>query len=390
MSVKVFEVAQPGMLTTVQDLGRLGYQRLGVPMAGAMDPFALRVGNMLLGNSEAEAALEATFMGPAINVLADAVIAVTGGDLGASLNGKRMPTWQTVAVSKGDAITFQGPQKGIRAYVCVAGGIEVPVVMGSRSTYLRSKMGGYQGRPLREGDVLEAGQPRGSVPMGKRLSNDLVPSYGGDVTLRVVLGPQDDEFSDQGIQTFLSSEYEVTPQMDRMGIRLQGPEIEHREKADIISDGIVFGSVQIPGNGQPIVMMADRQTTGGYTKIATIVFIDVPKMAQAQPGDKIRFKEVSVEEAQALYRELEERLESAIEEPRPATVPVPALSMPIQERPPVSVEEEVPEGAIVATHQGKRYVITAKDDVYSVSPRRRGGPQRYRIIVAGASYQVEV
>ena len=262
MSIEVLQVAQPGMLTTVQDLGRWGYQGIGVPVAGAMDAYALRVGNLLVGNPEGEAALEATFMGLTLKVLADTVIAVTGADLGATLNGAPLPMWRSVSVSKGDGIAFQQPKRGVRAYLCVSGGIDVPVVMGSKSTYARAKIGGYHGRALQQGDVLQAGTPKEKPSIGRRLPQSLIPNYGGDVTLRVVLGPQDDYFTQERIQTFLSSEYTVTPQMDRMGIRLEGTAIEHSRKADIVSDGIALGSVQVPGDRQPIVMMADHQATG--------------------------------------------------------------------------------------------------------------------------------
>ncbi len=391
MSVRVFEIAQPGMLTTVQDLGRLGYQRLGVPVAGAMDHFSLRVGNRLVGNPENEASLEATFMGPTLKVLANAVIAVTGGDLGAILNSAPLPMWQGVSVSKGDTISFQGPQSGFRAYLCVAGGIDISPVMGSKSTYLRSKIGGYQGRPLQQGDVLEIGQPSEEPNIGRQLVSDLIPSYGGDVALRVVLGPQDDQFTEQGIQTFFSSEFIVTPQMDRMGIRLEGPNIRHREKADIISDGIMFGSVQIPGNEQPIIMMADHQTTGGYTKIATIVSVDVPKMAQAQPGDKVKFQEISIEEAHDLYRNQEERLVNAISEPIAEPSPPPTEAAPA----PAAVQKterpvEAEQGVIIVEHHGRRHVITSEDDVYLVKTFGRTRPKRYRITIEGVPYEVEI
>ena len=301
MSNKVFEILQPGMLTTVQDLGRLGYQRLGVPAAGAMDQFAIKMGNRLLSNNDNDAALEATFMGPSIKAISDTIIAITGGDLSPTLNGKILPMWESISLKEGDTISFEGPRAGIRTYICIAGGIDVPLIMESRSTYLRSNIGGYLGRSLQQGDILSNSTPNKEVVKGRKVSTYIVPSYGGDVTLRVVLGPQDSEFTEDGINTFLTSKYVVTSQMDRMGIRLEGTEITHREKADIISDGIMFGSIQIPGNGQPIIMMADRQTTGGYTKIATIISIDIPKISQAQPGDKIQFDKVTVENAQNLF-----------------------------------------------------------------------------------------
>ena len=392
MSTKAFKIVQPGMLTTVQDLGRLGYQRLGVPVAGAMDPFALRVGNKLVGNPDGEAGVEITFTGPTLGVLTDAIIAVTGADLGARLNGAFMPMWQAVAVRAGDTLAFGGPKSGVRGYLCVAGGIDVPLVMGSRSTYLRSKIGGYQGRALKQDDVLETGQPKATPHVGAKLSQDLLPTYSSAVTLRVVLGPQDDHFAERGLQAFLYSEYTVTPQMDRMGIRLEGPNIIHKQKADIISDGIAFGSVQVPGDGQPIVMMADHQTTGGYTKIATVISVDIPLMAQAQPGDKVKFQKVSVEDAQALYRKREERLAQPLALPKPVDYVTPkgGLRPPKAEPPPAPVVEKTDTDAIIVEHQGRRYAVSEKDGVYRINTHSGARPRRYRVTVEGQTYEVEI
>lgn len=309
MSAPTFRVVQPGLLTTVQDLGRYGYQRFGVPVAGAMDPFALRVGNLLLGNAEGEAALEVTIGGFTLEVLSHTVIAVTGADLGATLNGAPLPLWETVGVSPGETIGFTGPGSGARANLCVAGGVDVPRVLGSRSTYLRAQMGGYQGRALQAGDLLSTRASMGAVPAGRRLTETLIPLHGGgEITLQVILGPQDNYFTPEGIGTLLSSWYTVSEQADRMGVRLEGPAIQHKATADIVSDGIVLGAIQVPASGQPIIMMADRQTTGGYTKIATVASVDIPRLAQAQPGDRVRFQQVSVEESQAQLRAQEEML----------------------------------------------------------------------------------
>lgn len=304
---EVFEVLAPGLLTTVQDRGRHGYQAFGMPVAGAVDEYALRVANILVGNNENAAALEITLLGPQLKVLAPAVIAITGGDLGASLNGKEMPLWQALAVGPGDEIAFSGVRSGCRAYLAVAGGLDVPTVMGSRSTYLRGKIGGLEGRALKSGDRLSAGQanPQARARVGRRVPPELIPEYGANITLRVVLGPQDDHFTDAGRATFLGSEYSVTNEADRMGYRLEGPKIEHAGGADIISDGIPLGAVQVPGHGLPIVMLADRQTTGGYTKIATVVSADIYRIGQAKPGDKVRFTAVNRREAVELLREQE-------------------------------------------------------------------------------------
>lgn len=302
-------VKKPGLLTTVQDAGRVGYQQFGVPVSGVMDPFAHRVANLLVGNPEGKAVLEITLMGPELVLEEDTVIAVTGGDLGAMLNGEPLPLWTSVQVTGGSTLTFKGLRKGCRAYLAVAGGFEVPSVMGSLSTYTRGKMGGYDGRALKAGDVLDTGRPAASFQL---LANRRVELPGeddsGETRIRVVPGPQEEAFTPEGINTFYSNVYQVTNECDRMGYRLQGEAITHVTGGDIISDGIAMGAIQVPGHGMPIVMMADRQTTGGYTKIANVITADLPKMAQTKPGDQITFHRVTVEEAQALFLEQEKRI----------------------------------------------------------------------------------
>ena len=301
------EVLGGGMLTTVQDLGRYGYQRYGVPVAGAMDPFALQVANALVGNSLDEAALEITIVGPTLRATASCLIAVTGADLSFRVNGRPLPLWMAVFVRRGWIIEFGERERGCRAYLAVAGGVDVPPIMGSKSTYLRGGFGGFQGRALKEGDLIPLGQTALHLPSlaGREFQPGCIPNYSDSPEVRVVLGPQDDYFTEEGIATFLSSEYKVSPTSDRMGYRLQGPEIAHKGRADIISDGIALGSVQVPADKQPIVMMADRQTTGGYPKIATVISADIPLLAQCMPGaSTVTFKAVAVEEAQARYREM--------------------------------------------------------------------------------------
>jgi len=301
----VLEVLEPGPLTTVQDLGRYGYQRYGVPSSGAMDTFALRVANLLVGNPEGAAGLEMTLAGLQVRILADTVFAVTGADMRPRLDDRLVPMWRAVAAPKGATLSLGAARAGARAYLAVAGGIDVPVVLGSRSTYLRSRLGGLDGRPLQAGDVLRV---QGIVPPstieGRRIAPRLIPRRGGSQTVRVVLGPQDDRFTREGIRTFLSSVYAVAAQSDRMGYRFEGPRIQHKVSADLVSDGSPHGAVQVPGDGTPIVLLADRGTAGGYTKIATVITVDLARLAQACPGDRILFQAVSVEEARAaLVRE---------------------------------------------------------------------------------------
>lgn len=303
------EVLDGGMLTTVQDLGRVGAQKYGVPVSGAMDDWSLRAANRLVGNPDGAACLEMTLVGPLLRFDGRGVVALTGADLGAALNGRPVAPWQSVAVEAGCELSFAGRRDGLRAYLAAAGGIDVPVVLGSRSTSARSTLGGFEGRPLRAGDRVPIGgiDPRTAGP-GRRLPRHIVPSYGHAPTLRVVMGPQDDAFTDEGIRTFLTEAFTLSPQSDRVGCRFLGPRIAHRAGADIVSDGTAFGSVQVPGEGLPIVLMADRGTAGGYTKIATVASADLPLLAQATPGDRVRFAAIGVDEAQALLRMARARL----------------------------------------------------------------------------------
>lgn len=299
--------ANGGFITTIQDMGRTGYQEFGVPAAGVMDTLSFRKANILVGNDENEAVLEVTLMGPMFTFTSDNIIAVTGGDLGAKLNGKDIPMYQAVLAKKGDTMSFMGIKSGSRAYVAFAGGLDIPVVMGSKSTHLKSNLGGFEGRKLGPGDEIEFTAPKTTLP---NMSRRVLPAddfSGASCELRVILGPQDDCFTEKGIQTFLSSTYTLTNEADRMGLRFEGETIEHKNGGDIITDGISFGAVQVPSHGQPIVMMADHQTTGGYTKIAGVISVDLPKAAQLKPGCKVTFRAVTVEEAQdALIKELEE------------------------------------------------------------------------------------
>ncbi|QZY54187.1 biotin-dependent carboxyltransferase family protein [Crassaminicella profunda] len=304
------KILNPGLLTTVQDEGRVGYQQFGVPVSGVMDYFSYKVANILVGNDEKEAVLEVTMLGPQIIFEEGTVIAITGGKLSPMINGKAIPMWKSIHVKKDDQLSFGGMKEGCRSYIAFAGGINVPEIMGSKSTYMKGKIGGYEGRPLKKGDKLKIGSPKESLLKltGRAVSAKYIPEYKNSLEVRVLLGPQEEYFTEKGIETFLSQSYTVTNECDRMGFRLDGEEIEHKEGADIISDGIAFGAIQIPGHGKPIIMMADRQTTGGYTKIANVIYADLERIAQAKPGDIISFKKVSIEEAQSILKEVEERI----------------------------------------------------------------------------------
>ncbi len=296
-------------MTSVQDLGRFGYQQYGVPVSGGMDSFSLRVANILADNTEESACLEMTLHGPTLKALRPCHVALTGANMQPSLNDQRIEMWTAYPMKKDDVLSLRNAMSGCRAYIAIAGGFEVPPILGSRSTYLRGNLGGYEGRMLRRGDILRGGraQVRNKV---RYLSPEGLPQHLEIIKVKVLIGPQNDFFTKKGIETFLSSEYEVTPESDRMGYRLKGPTIEHSGEPEIVSDGVAVGAIQVPGSGMPIVAMRDAQTTGGYPKIANVTSVDVDRMAQLKPGDKVRFEKVELEEAHLLLRQHMEYLDN--------------------------------------------------------------------------------
>ena len=310
--IPVFEVIEPGILTTIQDLGRYGFSQFGVPPSGALDSFSFRAGNLLVGNLEEEACLETALMGLKLMALKEVVISITGGDLCPTLNGEPLTMWRTHLLVEGDVIHFKKVRAGCRAYLAVAGGFVVPRIMGSSSTYLSGRFGGLEGRKLKRGDILYSLDISCSLnKLGLRFPIDWVSFPEKKVSLRVISGPQDDHFTEEGFQTFCSSPYHVTPQCDRMGIRLEGPRIERRPDVEesIITEGLIAGAIQVPGDGKPIIILGEL-VTGGYTKMATIISVDLPKVAQLKPGDRVRFKPISIEEAHSLWKEQENRLQN--------------------------------------------------------------------------------
>jgi len=314
--VIVARVLDGGLFTTVQDLGRVGCLRYGVPPSGAMDRAACLAANALAGNPPGAAVLELTLVGPRLEFTAPASIALAGANLGAHLDGEPFGCWRSASVLPGQTLWFAGPEDGARAYLAFLGGIDVPLVLGSRSTYTRARLGGLDGRPLAAGDRLEiAGDVPRVLAHAIRIDPAECPLYGHEHDIRVILGPQEDRFTPAGIATFLSSTYKVGAGADRMGYRLAGPRIELANGADIVSDGSPAGGVQVTGDGQPIVLMADRGTAGGYAKIATVVTVDTWRLSQAVPGDAVRFREVTIAEARtALYEHAAwlERIGSAV------------------------------------------------------------------------------
>jgi len=298
----VFSVLTPGAYTTVQDEGRFGYQQMGIPVSGVLDSFAFRVANMLVENPVNCAVLEITVMGPRLEVLSEADISITGAEMGITLNDQPVQGWKSIKVKPGDILGINQVKSGCRAYLAVTGGIDVSEVMGSRSTYVGGKIGGYYGRSLKQGDIIKRGKGLKLKP-ARHLSPAVIPKYSSNILIHAVPGPQDD-FFDEGLKTMFESEFMVSAKADRMGYRLQGPVIKHREEVpkSIISEPSVPGGIQVPADGQPIILLVE-QTVGGYTKIATVISTDICKVAQATPGDLIRFEQITLETAHTLYRD---------------------------------------------------------------------------------------
>ena len=270
-------ILKAGLLTTVQDLGRTGYQSQGFGVSGVMDARSFKIANLLLDNAENEAAIEFTLIAPAIEFTSETIIAITGGDFQPKVNGKPIKMYTAVYMNKGDILDFGGCRTGCRGYIAFSSCLNIPVVMGSRSTNIKCAIGGVKGRKLEEDDLIIFRQKRRYLPYFLSRTLNINEFDTNQAELRVIMGPQDKHFTKEGIDTFLSGEYLVTSEFDRMGARLDGPFIASKEKTDIISDGTVFGSIQVP-NGKPIILLADRQTTGGYAKIATVTSIDMPKL----------------------------------------------------------------------------------------------------------------
>lgn len=293
----MIEIITPGILTTVQDFGRVGVMKNGFTQNGAMDRYSMTVANRLCGNCDSAPVLEMTVLGVTARFTQDTVICVSGADFGAKINDKPIKRNKAYKINKGDILSMGAAKSGMRAYLAVAGGIVGEYVFGSASTNLKFAFGGHFGKKLQSGDVLSIGT--GAFPLGEIDKWEISESeYSKDAQLRVVLGPQNEMFTDEDIRLFLSQEYEVTAQSDRMGIRLSGEPLKSKNGMDIISDGIVFGSVQVPNSGEPIILMADHQTTGGYAKIATVISVDLPRASQLSAGNTVRFKSVTVEEAE--------------------------------------------------------------------------------------------
>lgn len=319
-------VLKPGLLTTVQDLGRKGHQRQGVVVGGAMDKLALRMANLLVGNDENAAVLEITMVGPELQFEHDTLIALTGADLSASINEQPVRLWRPLLVKAGSILSFGRPMLGNYTYLALAGGIRVTEVMGSSSTYLRGKLGGLEGRALRAGDKLANGEINAEsmlllsdlllhpktehafIEASWSPEPELLPAYHPAPTLRALPGLEFNCFTENSREYIWQEKFKVSAQSDRMGYRLQGVSLTLTEEMELLSTAVSYGVVQVPPQGDPIILMADCQTTGGYPRIAQVITADLPILAQVQPSGVIRFEEVSLEEAQRLLYLQEKQL----------------------------------------------------------------------------------
>lgn len=292
------KIINPGLFTTVQDLGRYGYESYGFTPAGVMDYESYYLANALLGNDYNCGVLELTLYGITFEVLHSTSMSSAGAEMELTINEEPFETGTAVDLVKGDIVRFGGVKKGARTYIAFSGGLDLPKELGSYSTHTRSQMGGYKGRVLKAGDILPV--------KGKTVEHNfpvITKILTEDTEIRFIPGQQNDRFDSVNKRIFTESEYTLTKDSDRMGCRLEGPAVESADDDDILSEPTQFGSIQVPKNGQPIVLLADRQTAGGYKKIGTVAKVDLPKIAQKKPGEKITFTEVSVDEASQLYKD---------------------------------------------------------------------------------------
>jgi len=318
MSIKV---EQPGLLTTVQDTGRFGKYDIGMPPSGAMDVFSYQVGNYLVGNEEGAAGLEITYWGPRLEFTEDAVIAITGAEMPPKINDEAAATWEALKVEAGDVLSFEYLKSGARSYLAVAGGIDVPTFLGSRSTYTLIGLGGHEGRTLQEGDELKIGEARDGAEgrAGMALDGGQIPTYPTETELRVIIGLASYRITEEGMEEFLNTEWTVTPDADRVGYRYTGGELEFvereqpagagAEQANVVDFGYPVGSIQVPGGVEPIILMNDAVTGGGYATIGTVISVDRDKLAQTKTNDKTRFRSVDLEEALDARKQRRQQME---------------------------------------------------------------------------------
>ena len=312
-------IVAAGFHPTIQDLGRWGGQDLGIPVSGALDTLALRLANALVGNAENTGALELRLLGPSIEVTAESVrIALTGTEAHIEIQGheaRNVPAGRSVRLMRGQTFRIGAVRDTACAYLAVEGGFDLPAPYGSQSTYIRSAIGGFEGRALKDGDRL--GLNKTNVALDEdRLIGDAGNFY-GDGPIRIVFGPQRDYFEDKAVKTLVTSQYTITKEADRMGVRLDGPALDHKKGFNIASDGIANGAIQVPGTKLPIVLLADHQTTGGYPKIATVISADLPRLGRLKPGATLRFQAIDVAEAEQVRRTQEAAFRHVIDAIRP-------------------------------------------------------------------------
>ncbi|OEF95629.1 biotin-dependent carboxyltransferase family protein [Desulfuribacillus alkaliarsenatis] len=319
-------IEKAGLYDTLQDNGRYGYRSKGVPVSGAMDNYSYTIGNLLLGNYRNDPSIEITMVGPTISFSQPTEIVITGADFRAMINEKPAKLWQRIKIQAEDILTFSQAKQGCRAYLAVKGGFQVPQVLGSVATYTKAKLGGLAGKRLQVGDKIcyrSSNNSKASNNSFKKAFNYQERNYHSlsyklrpniniqDVELRVILGPQQQYFAEESVQALLSNSYQVTKDIDRMGIRLQGKPLEFKASPhqaggqEIITDAVAYGAIQVPANGQPVILGVDSQTTGGYAKIACVISADLPKVAQLRHLQHVYFTAVSIEEAQAIYKKQE-------------------------------------------------------------------------------------
>lgn len=295
-------VIKQGMQTTVQDLGRLNYAHLGISATGAADSFSLQIGNKLVGNNSGDAALEFTLTGGEIEFTSDSCIAITGSEFDSTIDSRSVPSWTGINIKNGQVLIIKNTLGGARCYVSVSGGIDVPEFLNSRSTHLMTGLGGFKGRALQKGDVINTGDPE--IRRIKKLQNIAeVETFLNRKTVRITQGLEGDCFSDDTWEEFLNEEFTVAQSFSRMGLRLEGEIIQSSIGHEIRTQGIPLGAIQVPGNGQPIISFVEHQTTGGYPRMANVITADLCKVGQLKPGDTFQFELVTLKEAGQLYTE---------------------------------------------------------------------------------------
>lgn len=314
-----FEIGIPGLATTVQDQGRTGHYNVGIPQSGSLDQYSAELGNALVGNTAREAVLECTYVGPVLTTDSDAVIAVTGAPVEVKVNGEQRPQWSRLLLTAGDQLSFGVIRGGTRYYIAVQGGIDVPEVLGSRSTYSLGGIGGFKGRKLEAGDVVPVGAPSngGKLPQAETVPEEFRPVYTKQQEVRIVLGLYDHRLTDEGLGNLLNDEWKVTPVADRMGLRYSGPGVQWKEReqpfgagsdpSNIVDAGYAVGSIQVPGGTQPIILHRDAVSGGGYAMVGTVISADMDLIARAAPGTATRFVAISLADALEARKDLTER-----------------------------------------------------------------------------------